>query len=455
MGSMPHDFTLTVIVVAFVLVAIAVVLGVLVMLGDTVAPLLSRITRGVDWRDWLSDRLPHRHADDRDDDEDDDDLDDEAAALLAMISDAPIVVDSTGEVLRASPEAARLGIVNDDTITDDRVAAAVRAVQEHGGRQHLDITTATPPAFAHDEGVAVSRPNWVKVTVGRINAHLVVVLLADVSETVRFNQVRDDFITNVSEQLLRPSEELAHLAERLEHGDAAQVRQDARNVRRTIGYVNHMVRDLLLLIKAQEQVVPSGDNQLALLAEVESAAGLVQERASAHGQQVKVSGDASLTVHGDASQIRAAIGKLLENALDYSPQGATVSVTVGRSPDGHDAVIRVIDRGTGIPEREQDRIFERFYRGSRQNERTGEGVGLGLAIVKHVALTHHGGVNVWSRPGQGSTFSLVLPLGDSLAEAPVVPAVEMLPDEHGQAEDDAEAADDRRPLEPLDVPQQP
>ena len=81
-----------------------------------------------------------------------------------------------------------------------------------------------------------------------------------------------------------------------------------------------------------------------------------------------------------------------------------------KSKDGEQAVIRVIDQGVGIAKKDQARIFERFYRGSSQSERTADGVGLGLAIVKHVALTHHGDVSVWSAPGQGSTFSLTLPL---------------------------------------------
>ena len=72
--------------------------------------------------------------------------------------------------------------------------------------------------------------------------------------------------------------------------------------------------------------------------------------------------------------------------------------------------VTVSDTGIGIAPEHQSRIFERFYRGVEQSNRTADGVGLGLAIVKHVALTHHGDVTVWSAPGQGSTFSLTLPL---------------------------------------------
>ncbi len=74
------------------------------------------------------------------------------------------------------------------------------------------------------------------------------------------------------------------------------------------------------------------------------------------------------------------------------------------------ALLSVLDRGCGIAQKEQSRIFERFYRGGNQNGHSEEGIGLGLAIVKHVALTHHGSASVWSAPGQGSTFTLELPV---------------------------------------------
>lgn len=310
-------------------------------------------------------------------------------------------------------------------------------MREQGGKTTFELTTMTPQRFLHMAGaeetddrdgaesgdahaapVAVSRPNWLRVTVGRISERFVIVLLDDVSERVRFAQVRDDFITNVSEQLVKPSAELQNLAASLEQAGLKDehIAQDARKVRRTIAYIDHMVKDLLLLIKAQEQVTPTDENRLNVLSEARAAAEVAQPLAQAHAQRIAVSGSDGLVVHGESEQIRAAIDKLIENALEYSPDGAVVSVDVKPDRAGRHAVVRVIDRGTGIPLDEQQRIFERFYRGAQQNERTSEGVGLGLAIVKHVALTHQGSVHVWSRPGQGSTFTLVLPLDPAQAD---------------------------------------
>ncbi|MDE5641448.1 MAG: histidine kinase [Bifidobacterium castoris] len=425
-----HIETSAIIAAAFALFALGALVGLGILLADALAPLFTRATDGMPLTERIDDVLSRwrgrrRKRDEDDDGDGDDDLQDSTAALLTMIPAAAVVVDDEDEVVRANPDAYRLGVVDDDAIVSVPIAEAVRAVRAHGGRRTLEQMTRTPRRFADvddaadaddDDGLSrirtVSRPNWLNVTVGRISEGLVVVLLDDVSESVRFAQVRDDFIANVSQRLVQPSDELKHLAETLERGglDERQIARDARSVRRTIGYIDHMIGDLLLLIKAQEQVTPTVDNVLHVLAEVEAAVDVARPLAAEHGQRITVRGDDTLVVHGESAQIRAAIGKLLDNALRYSPGGATVSVDVRASRDGRDAVIRVIDRGIGIPEDEQQRIFERFYRGRGQNERTADGAGLGLAIVKHVALTHHGSVQVWSRPGQGSTFTLVLPM---------------------------------------------
>lgn len=426
-----HIETSAIIAAAFALFALGALVGLGMLLADALAPLFTRATDGMPLTERIDDVLSRwrgrrRKRDEDDDGDGDDDLQDSTAALLTMIPAAAVVVDDEDEVVRANPDAYRLGVVDDDAIVSVPIAEAVREVRAHGGRRTLELMTRTPRRFADvddaadddddDDGLprirTVSRPNWLNVTVGRISEGLVVVLLDDVSESVRFAQVRDDFIANVSQRLVQPSDELKHLAQTLERGglDERQIACDARSVRRTIGYIDHMIGDLLLLIKAQEQVTPTVDNVLHVLAEVQAAVDVARPLAAEYGQRIAVRGDDTLVVHGESAQIRAAIGKLLDNALRYSPGGATVSVDVRASRDGRDAVIRVIDRGIGIPEDEQQRIFERFYRGRGQNERTADGAGLGLAIVKHVALTHHGSVQVWSRPGQGSTFTLVLPM---------------------------------------------
>jgi two-component system sensor histidine kinase SenX3 len=114
-----------------------------------------------------------------------------------------------------------------------------------------------------------------------------------------------------------------------------------------------------------------------------------------------------LRVAGDRRQLVSAVFNLLENAIKYSEKGSTVEV--GCSTDGREIAISVQDHGIGIPTRDLERIFERFYRVDRSRGRDTGGTGLGLAIVRHVTTNHGGGVDVDSSEGQGSTFTIRLP----------------------------------------------
>jgi two-component system sensor histidine kinase SenX3 len=113
------------------------------------------------------------------------------------------------------------------------------------------------------------------------------------------------------------------------------------------------------------------------------------------------------TIMGDRFQILSAVGNLVENAIKYSEDNAEVKVQITTSDS--QVVIEVIDHGVGIPVASLDRIFERFYRVDRARSRDTGGTGLGLSIVRHVVTNHGGEVNVRSREGEGSTFSLTLP----------------------------------------------
>lgn len=405
----------------------AMVLGVLVVLVlsiyERILPIIERRSGGVSLRERLSIRfaaLRRRHR--REAEDEGDDLDDDTAALMSMLSVASVVVDEHDEVVRANPGAYRLGVVVDDALVEPTVLNVVHEVRATGGRRSFDLETSTPERFIEREGAVfdgspagdsgVTRPNWLKVTVGRIDERFVVVLLDDVSDAIRFSQVRDSFIVNVSEQLLKPTEALERLSAELERADLdpARLRRDAHEVRVTSGHLNHLVSDLLLLIKAQEPVTPSTANRFNVMEQLRAVVATLEPVGDAHGVRVQAAGDDGLVSNGEPEQIRAAVTKLVENAIAYSPRGATVSVSAAQASDGEHAVIRVIDQGVGIAKAEQSRIFERFYRGTDQSDRSMDGVGLGLAIVKHVALTHHGTVGVWSAPGEGSTFTLTLPL---------------------------------------------
>jgi two-component system sensor histidine kinase SenX3 len=134
-------------------------------------------------------------------------------------------------------------------------------------------------------------------------------------------------------------------------------------------------------------------------------------QADSAGVEVVRGGARGLYVHGDAQILSEAVGNLIANAIAYSPRGS--SVGIGVKAADRVVEIAVTDRGIGIAEGEQDRVFERFYRADPARARRTGGSGLGLSIVKHAVQRHGGEVRLWSRPGRGSTFTIRLPQIDA------------------------------------------
>lgn len=384
--------------------------------------------------------------DDEDDndneDRDDEDLDSSSIRILSTINSATIVVDKEDEIVRASPAVYELGLASNDSISNQQVLDAVHRSRISGEKESFDLVTMTPSNMAvseaasdqgapgHDDSNSVSsqqndedremqlvsRRNWLTITVRAISDSLVLVLVQDNSEQRRFAQLRDDFVTNISRQLLIPTQALSQLGHDLEESLKAgnvtrqTLLSDSQTVALETRHLNHLVADLILLMKAQQTIKPSERNRLRVMDLVRNVGAACKNLAQNRNIKVLIQGDESLEINADRDQVEAAITKLVENAILYSPLNSTVVLSASRAKNKDLALIRVIDHGKGISREDQKRIFERFYRGSNQAEETSDGVGLGLAIAKHVALTHHGSIGVWSMPGQGSTFSFYLPL---------------------------------------------
>jgi two-component system sensor histidine kinase SenX3 len=149
---------------------------------------------------------------------------------------------------------------------------------------------------------------------------------------------------------------------------------------------------------------------------VRSAVDRVAGAAEATGHQLVLS-DCDAVINCDRRQVVSAIANLLDNAIKYSEPGTEIALSA-RSVDGW-VTFEVTDQGVGIPSRDLDRIFERFYRVDRARSRTTGGTGLGLAIVRNVAHAHHGDVTVDSSEGEGSVFQLRIPVAGNVSEPPV------------------------------------
>ncbi|MDF2277810.1 sensor histidine kinase [Gardnerella pickettii] len=380
-------------------------------------------------------------------DDSSEDISSDACAVLAMLPGATIVVDKNNDVLRASSQSYTLGVVLDDSIVQPRVLQAVNNVRFSGGYESFDLVTFTPKQYvtisedndfyvdnvdktsylqssaAFDSSLTqssdsasnpstISRPNWLNITVGSVGAGKVVVIINDSSAEHLFEQTRNDFISNVSNQLISSTRMISSLTNVLQCKDvnASRIKDIAASAQKSSKHLEHMLEDLLLLMRAQSPIDASKASVVNVLKVLEDVKNLVSALSSSQNVRVIIKADSSLNILADSNQISSAIRKLVENAIIYSHKNSVVALCALKSEDNRFAVIRVVDSGIGIPLKDQPRIFERFYRSSNQNDFSKDGVGLGLAIAKHVALTHHGSITLWSRPGQGTTVNFAIPL---------------------------------------------
>jgi two-component system sensor histidine kinase SenX3 len=248
---------------------------------------------------------------------------------------------------------------------------------------------------------------WLAITARPTPGGGAVATIQDMSERVRTDAMRTDFVTNISHELKTPVGAVAVLAEALiDETDpeiverlAAHLVEESHRAVRTI--------DDLLKLSEIESARP-GDTVVDLTAVVETA--ISRGRAVDGGRGVEVStidGPGRILIRGDERQLVSAVGNLVENAVKYSQSGDVVQVRT--RVDDNAVEVMVADQGIGIPARDLDRIFERFYRVDKARSRETGGTGLGLSIVRHVATNHGGEVLVSSQEGEGSTFVLRLP----------------------------------------------
>jgi two-component system sensor histidine kinase SenX3 len=224
--------------------------------------------------------------------------------------------------------------------------------------------------------------------------------------------MRRDFVANTSHELKTPVGAVSLLAEAIESAadDPPQVRIFATRLQAEANRLALLTSRIMNLsrLQASDQL---RQQEVSIDEVVASALDAHAIQADSAGVEVVRGGARGLYVHGDAQVLSEAVGNLIANAIAYSPQGS--SVGVGVKAVDRVVEIAVTDRGIGIAEGEQDRVFERFYRADPARARRTGGSGLGLSIVKHAVQRHGGEVRLWSRPGRGSTFTIRLPQIDA------------------------------------------
>lgn len=236
-------------------------------------------------------------------------------------------------------------------------------------------------------------------------------LFNDISELKRLEKMRKDFVANVSHELKTPLTSIRGFSETLLDGakEVPELRDQFLDIiQKEATRMQMLVEDLLELSRLEREdfhleFVPVELNQL-----VEEVTLVLSQEAEQKSIQLETHHDGEVMLQADLNRIKQVILNLVANAINYSPEGSRVEITVER----HDTTGRLIvkDNGIGIAEKEISRIFERFYRVDKARSRNSGGTGLGLAIVKHIVDLHHATIQVDSTEGEGTTFTIEFPL---------------------------------------------
>jgi two-component system sensor histidine kinase SenX3 len=322
-----------------------------------------------------------------------------ADQVLSVIPSSAVLIDSSDTVVKASAPAFAMGIVHEDRLEPDELMALVRQVRRDGQVRETDFSLQPRRGTT----------SYVHARVAPLTSRLILVLADDRTREQRVESIRRDFVANVSHELKTPVGALNLLAEAVGEAkdDPEAVVRFSSRMHLESERLTRLVQQIIDLSRLQNDML-SDDATTIKIGELVSEATEHSATDAEHKKiEIVTAVEPDLHVHGDRAQLHAAVSNLVENAVTYSPDGSRVTVTAQLVDD--DVRLTVADNGIGIPGEELDRIFERFYRVDPARARTTGGTGLGLSIVKHVAASNGGTVEVWSEPGLGSSFTLVLP----------------------------------------------
>lgn len=351
----------------------------------------------------------------------------ELQTILDSIGEAVIAVDGEHRVRLVNPAARRLASSSPDlrleglpllaAFRSTEMEAATERCVATGERVEAEFALYRDPTShfllcAAPLALSVSQPGHPASEGNDSPDRGVVLVLNDITTLRRLEQVRRDFVANVSHELKTPITLIKGFVETLQDG----AMRDPEEAERFLGIVGKhadrmdaLLDDLLTLARLERPDAPPLRKEpvdIGLI--LDDVAQTLEPKRAARGSKLVLSCPEGLSAMVNESLLEQAVLNLADNALKYSPNGSRVDIQA-REEEGF-LVIRVKDSGPGIPARHLQRIFERFYRVDKARSREEGGTGLGLAIVRHIALAHGGKAEASSREGEGSTFTLRVPI---------------------------------------------
>ena len=339
---------------------------------------------------------------------------DKVSLILDCMDEGLILLDEEGKVL-AINRAARIlfgfpegGEQEDGALLltrSRRLREAIHDCQEKHSSIMLDVDALTEDARSLRLFVSpVSGRQYEGQPVGTS------ILVSDVTELKKAEGIRSEFTANVSHELKTPLTSIKGFTDMLSSGMVTSPADQKRFITMIgveVDRLIDLINDILKLSELESVAIDQTEERSAVLDAARETASLLEPSAKAAGVTLAVEGE-SVTVGVPMSRLKELLFNLMGNGIKYSENGGTVTTRV-HVQDGK-AVISVEDHGIGIPEEDQSRVFERFYRVEKGRARKNGGTGLGLAIVKHITQLYGGTVSLESQVGKGSTFTVILPI---------------------------------------------
>lgn len=340
--------------------------------------------------------------------------------LVKAFRSCLMIVAPNDLVVKYSPPTSVMGLLRGQDLAHDVMRAIVRAARRENLTQE-QVLVLTRDRFV-DATLSVA------VRAAPLGDGYVALFVEDRTRAQRVEDVRRDFVANVSHELKTPVGGISLLAEAVldASDDPETVVRFASRILLESRRLTRLVQDVVDLSRLQADEAITDPRLVDVGQVVAEAVDSVRTVSESRDVEIAAQVEPGTNVLGDQRTLGIAVGNLLSNAINYSAEHTRVAVTA--RAQGSVVEIAVADQGTGIAPDALERIFERFYRVDKARSRATGGTGLGLAIVKHVCTNHGGEVTVWSKVGEGSTFTIRLPAAPGEEDRAALPQKLVLED---------------------------